>query len=146
MGAPVLARSLVFASAAIMFALGTLHLVLTFAGGKLLPRDPAVRIAMESSQLALSAQTTVWNAWIGFNASHSLGAILFGLAFGYFAAAQPELLFRSVYLQVLGVAVLVAFVALARLYWFSIPLLGVSLALACFVAGAVAARLASATS
>lgn len=140
----MLARSLLAASAAIMLALGTLHLVLTFAGRALLPREPAVRAAMESTHLVLSAQTTVWKAWIGFNASHSLAAILFGLVFGYFALAQPDVLFRSPYLQVLGAAVLVAFVVLARLYWFSVPLIGVGLALACFVAGTVAARLASA--
>ena len=28
----------------------------------------------------ITPQTTLWRAWIGFNASHSLAAILFGLA------------------------------------------------------------------
>ena len=87
------------------------------------------------------AETTVWRAWIGFNASHSLCAMLFGLVFGYFAIAQHALLFRSIYLQLLGLAVLVAFVVLAKLYWFSVPMVGVGIALGCFVAGLVVARM-----
>jgi hypothetical protein len=84
---------------------------------------------------------TVWRAWIGFNASHSLCAIFFGLVFGYLALGESGLLFRSLFLQLLGLGVLVAFVVLARLYWFSIPLFGVSLALGCHVAGLVVARM-----
>lgn len=90
--------------------------------------------------MVLTSETTVWRAWIGFNASHSMCAVFFGLVFGFLAIAQPELLFRSIYLQALGVAVLVGFVVLAKLYWFSIPLIGVGVALVCFLVGLVAAR------
>ena len=75
----VLASLLVTASAAIVGVLGALHLLYTFHGTKLLPRESGVRETMESSGLELTQQTTVWRAWIGFNASHSLGALLFGL-------------------------------------------------------------------
>ena len=33
-------------------------------------------------------ETTMWRCWVGFNASHSMGLILFGLAFGYLALAH----------------------------------------------------------
>jgi hypothetical protein len=132
----MLARGLIAASAAILFLLGSAHLLYTYWGPKLLPRDVGLIEAMQRTQLRLTAETTVWRAWIGFNASHSLCAILFGLIYGYLALAQPELLFRSLYLQAVGLGLLLAFVVLAKLYWFSIPFMGVGLALACYVGGA----------
>ena len=137
----MLARTLIAASSAIMLLLGAAHLLYTFWGNKLAPRDPAVQAAMNATQLVLTSETTVWRAWTGFNASHSLYAAFFGLMFGFLAIAQPELLLRSTYLQLLGFAVLLSFVVLARLYWFSVPLAGVSLALGCYLAGLVVARL-----
>ncbi|MEO3690974.1 LIC_13387 family protein [Roseateles paludis] len=136
----MLARGLIAASAAILFLLGSAHLLYTYWGPKLLPRDVGLIEAMQRTQLRLTAETTVWRAWIGFNASHSLCAILFGLIYGYLALAQPELLFRSLYLQAVGLGLLLAFVVLAKLYWFSIPFMGVGLALACYVGGLVGAR------
>jgi hypothetical protein len=136
----VLARILVAASSVILILLGSIHLLFTFSGNKLTPRDPAVQEAMIATPMRLTSETSMWRAWVGFNASHSMCAIFFGLVFGFLAAAHPELLFRSTYLQLLGIAVLVGFVVLARLYWFSIPLVGVSTALACFLAGLVTAR------
>ena len=137
----MLARVLITASSAIMVLLGSIHLLYTFWGNKLTPRDPAVQAAMNATQMVLTPETTVWRAWIGFNASHSICAAFFGLVFGFLAVAHPELLFRSSYLQLLGLLVLIGFVVLAKLYWFSIPLVGVSIALACYLAGLVIARL-----
>ena len=137
----MLARVLVSASSFIMLVLGGIHLLYTFRGNKLAARDPGVQQAMNATPLVLTSETTVGRAWIGFNASHSMCALFFGLVFGFLAFSQPELLFRSAYLQLLGVAVLVGFVVLARLYWFSVPLLGVSVALACFLAGLAVAHL-----
>lgn len=126
-----------------MFLLGSIHLFYTFSGDKLAPRDQAVQEAMKATPMVLTSETTVWRAWVGFNASHGICAVFFGLVFGFLAVAHAELLFRSAYLQLLGVAVLVGFAVLAKLYWFSIPLAGVSLALASFIAGLAVARLSS---
>ena len=63
---------LMLASAAIVFLLGVVHLVYTFHGPKLLPRDPALVASMKAVPLVLTAETTVWRAWIGFNTSHSM--------------------------------------------------------------------------
>jgi hypothetical protein len=126
-----------------MITLGSLHLLYTFWGDRLTPRDPAVRQAMNSTPIVLTSETSVWRAWVGFNASHSMCTLLFGLVFGYLAIAHPDLLFRSPYLQLLGLATLVGLVVLAKLYWFSIPLAGVSIALGCYLAGLVAARFLS---
>lgn len=137
----MLARAFITTSSAIMILLGSIHLLYTFWGNKLTPRDPAVQEAMNTTHMVLTSETTVWRAWIGFNASHSLCAAFFGLVFGFLAIAHPELLFRSLYLQLLGLAVLLGFVILAKLYWFSIPLVGVSIAFGLYVAGVVCARI-----
>jgi hypothetical protein len=120
-------------SATIVALLGVGHLVLTYWGPKLLPRDPALRDAMDGVSPVITTQTTIWRAWIGFNASHSIGLVLFGFLYGYFALSYPWLLFESVPLLVFGMVVLLAYVALASNYWFKTPLVGISIALVLFV-------------
>jgi hypothetical protein len=129
---------LVATSAAILFALGAAHLALTFFGQQLDPRDDALRERMAEVPLRMTRETTMWRAWVGFNASHSLGALLFGLLYGYFALAAPALLFGSAFLQGLGLLTLVAYLVLAVRYWFSRPLWGVLSALALYALGLLA--------
>lgn len=137
----MLARVLISLSSFIMLLLGSIHLLYTFWGNKLAPRDPAVQEAMSATPMVLTPETTVWRAWVGFNASHSICAMFFAMIFGFLAISHPVLLFRSVYLQLLGAALLAGFVVLAKLYWFSVPLMGVTLALVCFLSGIAAARM-----
>src|SRR5260221_14710649 len=88
----MLARSLMVGSAAILLALGTLHLVYTFWGPALRPRDPAVQALMSQTHLVLTRQTTMWRAWIRFNPSPTQGALLFGLVLGdlaFFPLSAP---------------------------------------------------------
>ena len=92
---------------------------------------------MQTTSLRITGETTVWRAWIGFNASHSMGALLFGLVFAYLAAAHPELLFGSVFLLAVGFAMLCGFVVLAKLYWFSVPFAGLTVSLVCYGASIV---------
>jgi len=116
-------------SAAIIGLMGFVHLLLTFRGPRLLPRDKSLKQAMEKVAPVITSQTTIWRMWIGFNASHSMGALLFGLVYGYLALAHGDLLFHSIFLEVLGFAMLVGFIVLAKLYWFVTPLLGGCLSL-----------------
>jgi len=131
----MLEQALVVASAAIALSLGLIHLVYTFFGSKLKPRDPLLQVRMSDVPLVLTRQTTVWKAWIGFNASHALGIILFGTSYGYLALVQPEVLFQSKFLVALGALFLLAYVILAKLYWFNVPLVAVVLALVCYATG-----------
>ena len=68
---------------------------------------------------------------MGFNASHSMGLILFG---GYLAVAHGYFLFQSPFLLVVGLAMLGGLVVLCKAYFFSVPLAGVSISLAGYVA------------
>src|SRR5450432_3964856 len=121
----VVASSLVAASAAIVLLLGLAHLLFTCHGPKLLPRDRELKARMQQISPVITRQTTMWKAWVGFNASHSFGLILFGAVYGYLALAHGDFLFQSVFLLALGLILLLGYVLLAKLYFFRIPFRGV---------------------
>ena len=124
----ILAPWLIAVSAAILLLLGLIHLLYTFYGPKLLPRDRDLQSRMQQVSPVITRQTTMWKAWIGFNASHSFGLILFGAVYGYLALAHSHFLFQSIFLLWLGLLALFGYVILAKRYFFRIPLWGVLLA------------------
>ncbi|MFY2765059.1 LIC_13387 family protein [Arenimonas sp. MALMAid1274] len=135
-----MSRLLMLLSTGIALLLGVIHLAYTFSGSRLLPRDPSLLDAMQRAPLSLTAETTVWRAWVGFNASHGLGLVLFALVFAYLAMAQPQVLFASNFLLAVGFAMLLCLLVLARVYWFSIPTAGMAACVLCFAASIAAAR------
>ena len=134
------AMVLMVASAAIVLALGVIDLAYTFYGRQLTPRDSAVQNAMEQVSPVLTRQTTMWKAWVGFNASHSMGAILFGLLYGYLALLYDEMLFNSWFLRIVGLAMLIGLLILAKRYWFNAPFRIVCVSIACYVGALATAR------
>lgn len=130
----MIAQFLMVASALIILSLGLMHIWITFRGNKLSPREQGLQEKLSQTHLVLTRQTTFWKAWIGFNASHSFGAIFFGLMYGYLAIQQPDLLFHSIFLLAIGLLFLIGYFILGRLYWFSVPFRGISLALTCYIA------------
>ena len=137
----MLAQILITISAGLIMLLGLVHLAYTYFGDKLHPRDTDLLARLKTTSPVISHQTSVWKAWIGFNASHSLGAILFGAIFGYLALEQPMLLFHSYFLGFTGLIVLGAYLVMAKLYWFIRPLQGISLALLFYVVGFILANI-----
>ena len=133
------ATVLMLASAAILFTLCALHLILTFVGPKLTPRDPALQARMREVSPVITRETTMWRCWVGFNASHSIAGMLYGLIYGYLAFAHGDLLFSSPYLLIVGLLTVGGFVVLAKAYWFSTPFAGTAVALICYVASLIAA-------
>ena len=127
------------ASASIFFMLGTLHLIYTFVGPKFTPRDHSLKIRMSEVSPIITKETTMWRCWIGFNASHSMAAMLFGLIYGFLALAHPGLIFSSPYLLAVGFRTVGGFFVLAKLYWFKVPFVGICISLACFVASIIVA-------
>jgi hypothetical protein len=136
---PALASAFFSASAAIALLLGSLHLLYTYRGKKLHPRDAALAKRMQEVSPIISRQTTIWRAGVGFHASHSLGAIFFGVLYLYLALVASHFLFGSKFLLGLGFVYLAAMVVLAKLYWFSIPFRGIALATSLYAAGIIAA-------
>jgi hypothetical protein len=139
-GSIVAARILMVLSASIIFTLGVTHLVYTFWGPTLTPRDPALQVSMSQTSPVITKETTMWRAWVGFNASHGMGLILFGLVFGYLALAHGQFLFKSPFLLVVGLAMLSGWAVLCKVYFFSAPLTGVGLSLACYVVSIALSR------
>jgi len=127
-------------SASITFTLGVVHLAYTFWGTQLTPRDPALQVSMSQIAPVMTNETTIWRCWVGFNATHSIGLILFGLVFGFLAVAHGQLLFQSPFLLVVGLAMLGGLVVLCKVYFFSGPLTGMSISLACYVASIALSR------
>jgi hypothetical protein len=127
-------------SASIIFTLGVVHLAYTFWGAKLTPRDPALEISMSQIAPVITKETTMLRAWVGFNASHSMGLILFGLVFGYLALVHGQLLFQSPFLLLVGLAMLGGFVVLCKVYFSRAPLTGVCISLACYLASIALSR------
>lgn len=128
---------LIIVGASIFCVLGTIHLLYTFFTNKFEAYDSSVTEAMKQTSLVLTKQTTVWHAWIGFNASHSLGAMLVAgiyipLAAFYFTVIQDSLWF-----SILPIIIGLSYLVLAKKYWFNIPFWGVFIASGCFIWAAV---------
>jgi len=137
----MIARVLMALSSSIVLALGVLHLAYTFWGHKLTPRDPRVQVSMARVSPVITTENSMWRLWVGFNGSHSMGLILLGLIFGYLAIAHAPLLFRSWFLLAVGLAMLSGYLVLGKLYWFSVPFIGIGASLASYVASIAASRL-----
>jgi hypothetical protein len=90
--------------------------------------------------LEIPASANCTYAMVGINASHSMGLILLGLVFGFLALAHGQLLFQSSLLLVVGLAMLGGLVALCKVFFFSVPLTGISISLACYVASIALSR------
>src|SRR5258708_1414334 len=54
------AKILMVLSASIIFTLGVVHLVYTFWGPNLTPRDPALQISMSQIVPVITKETTMW--------------------------------------------------------------------------------------
>lgn len=127
-------------AAAEVAVLGFVHLILTFYGPKFKPRDRSLAERMQQISPVISAETTMWKAWVGFNASHSYGAILFGLIYAYLSIQHAGVLFNSTYLLAVGLSFLVGFLILAKKYWFKTPFIGIGIALVLYIASIVVSK------
>ncbi|KRD38993.1 hypothetical protein ASE35_01055 [Lysobacter sp. Root916] len=135
----MIATLLLVVSAAVLLTLGTAHLIITFVGPKLRPRDRALEARMREVSPGITRKASMWDFWVGFNISHSLAAILYGLIYGYLAIAHRELLFSSAYLLTVGALMLGTLFVVAKIYWFRAPLIGIAISLLCYLAGVAVA-------
>ena len=77
----------------------------------------------------------MWKAWIGFNASHSLGAMLFAAFYGYLAIFELDFLLSTPYLVALSLITLGFYLVLARSFWFKVPFMGIAFSTMMFAVG-----------
>src|SRR5260370_22001048 len=112
----MIARVFFWAGASIFGVLGTLQLLCIFFSDKLRARDPAVVDAMKGTSPRITGRTTMWRAWIGFNASHSLGLMLLSVFYLLLAGRHMDVLAGSRSLAVLPVIASVAYLLMAKRY------------------------------
>ena len=127
---------LVILGGVVFGVLGELHAIYTLLDlrnpRRLVPVDPSVAHAMANSALRLSGGgTDMWRAWIGFNFSHSLGVLLLA-AVAIWAGTRM----RMVPVGIVAALTLIGciYLALALLYWFRFPAIGVAIGTSCFAA------------
>jgi len=132
-----MAQILLIMGASIFGILGAIHLFYTFFTNKFDAHDSSVTEAMKSSSPVLTKETTVWKAWIGFNASHSLGAMLIAAVYIPLTTSHFQIIQQSLWFSILPVILGLSYLVLARKYWFRIPFFGVLISTLCFVVAAV---------
>ena len=130
---------LIISGASVYIALGLGHGFLTI-GDTLSPRfftpvDDDVRKSMASGPIRLNKGANLWNAWLGFNLSHSLGLLIFGGSIVIAAIADHGLLLASPLSQVAIIIVSLGYVFLAQKFWFWVPTLACSIGTCLFLAG-----------
>ena len=135
---PTVAAPLIAASAAIILILGLIHLLYTFRGRKLHPRDAELEARLREVSPVITRETTMWKAWVGFNASHSFGAIFFGVVYGYLSLAHTGFLLGSPFLLSVGLLLLLGYSLLGYRYWFSVPFRGIVFAAVLYAAALIA--------
>ncbi len=128
---------LIVIGAIIFGLLGTIHLFYTFFTNKFDTRDFHVSDAMKKTSPILTNQTTVWRAWIGFNASHSLGALLIFAFYFPLAVFNMNIILNSYWFSILPVIIGFAYLFLAKKYWFKIPFVGIFISTMCFIIAAL---------
>ena len=125
---------------AIFMLLGVLHGAYTLADSRhprrLVPADAEVMAAMRGTgvRLARGSTITMWQAWVGFNLSHSLGAIVFGAAAAVWSL-WPLSAPAALALLPAGVAALYG--AIGWRCWFWIPNTGIAIATLLLAAAAL---------
>ena len=123
--------------AAILCVLGLAHGVLTLRDMRqpraFTPTDSAVREAMKTARLALNPRVNLWQAWLGFNLSHSLGVLVFGGALLWLGSRHLDVFRESVVVQSGAVGIAAIYFLLSIRFWYWGPALGTGLALACFI-------------
>ena len=117
----------------IILLLGSIHLYYTFFSNKFFSKNEGLISEMKNSCPILTKETSMWGAWIGFNASHSIGAMFIGiinfyLALEYFTTLQADHFFFIFNILTIGF-----YVWLAKRYWFKIPLIGLLISLMCYI-------------
>ncbi len=133
----MLSQVLFIIGASIFGILGFVHLIYTFFTDKLNPYNPTVTAAMKSTTVNITKETTVWYAWVGFNASHSLGVILFAAIYLPLAFSHIEFITNNNWFAVLPSIVSISYLLLAKSYWFKIPFIGFLISTLCFVSSFV---------
>ena len=136
-----LSRYLFIAGACPFLFLGVAHAVATPRRTDerkgLSPSDPSLAEQMTRATVRLTRRTDLWKAWVGFNLSHSLGAVVFGALVVLVARSEASFAAEGPLFAPLALLVSSVYLVLAVRYWFKTPILGCALSVALFLASCV---------
>lgn len=131
-----MSRYLFLAGALPFLLLGIAHAVHTPRQVKerkgLSPADPPLAEAMARSRVLLTGRTDMWRAWVGFNLSHSLGLVLFGVLVVLVGRTPAAFEYNAAVFLPLAVVVSVVYLGLGLAYWFRTPIVGIALSIVLF--------------
>jgi hypothetical protein len=103
------------------------------------PPDENLRIAMQASSVKIHPTANLWKAWMGFNLSHALGVVGFGGSLFATAIFDVELFSQHLALRLVVPLIGLAYVVLAKFFWFRDPLIGTTLGTGLLAAASLAA-------
>ena len=133
-------KLLLIVGSSIFVLLGATHAVLILMDlgnpRNFTPLDATLRTAMQQSTIALHPKINLWQAWLGFNLSHSLGLLMFGGAFLYIGIRHSSLFSQSALLQGCTILISAAYLVMSLQFWYSRPAIGAGIAMACFILAA----------
>ena len=126
-----MSQYLLIAGGMIFSILGLLHAIYRicdiYRPMHLTPLNPALIDQMASTGVRLArGRTNMWDAWLGFNISHGLGVVIFGLVcVGAGVFARRLALPRAALL--IPVLVGIIYLLLALRFWFRVPAVGIAI-------------------
>jgi hypothetical protein len=137
MNTEFVARVLEITGASIFLFLGIFHGVLTLQDLRdsrtFTPPDIALREAMQKSSIAIHPHTNLWQAWMGFNLSHSLGLVMFGGTFLTIGLFYFYAFTQILWLQSCAMLISTAYLIMSLKFWFSKPAIASGIGLICFI-------------
>ena len=113
--------------------MGLTHMYGTLFSNKIQPRNKSLIDEMKTSTLLLTDKLSMWKSWIGFNATHSLGAAFIGIVNFYLAIKYFVFLMSDQLLLLITIAAVGFYVWVANKYWFKVAFVLLLFALLCFI-------------
>lgn len=113
---------------AIIGLMGLMHLRGALFTNKLYPKNETAIKEMKNSSLIMTSKLNLWKSWIGFNATHGIGAAFVGLINFYLAYKYPEFLFSDKFILVSGILVALGYTLVSYKYWFKLTTLLIAFA------------------
>lgn len=140
-----LAEILFIAGTVLYLLLGTVHIAWTLGDlrspTRFRPVDETVLAAMQAERLAAFASApgvrSLWQSWLGFNLSHGLGLLLFGVVPLAIALQDYDLVDEITVIRPLTLVIPLVYLVLAWRFWFVGPAAATTAGFACFAASAL---------
>jgi hypothetical protein len=132
-----LSRYLYLAGGVPILLLGIVHVLATpLRRDKprgLSPADSALIDAMSATTVRLTRRVDLWRGWVGFNLSHGLGAIVFGVLTLLLGRSESSFTTQAPLFGPVAVLVSAVYLGLAVKYWFFAPIIACAASFALFL-------------